>query len=232
MKNWTLAVKMIVLALLVLIPCGIRAEIPPCPVDTPRAKEIWANAPQTPEALLTVLKEFMDNPKMNGFEFYEKAFGLAREEWGEPSLDTKNGPHGGRLIRYVPFLAGAGQDSLPHKWIHPPAPYTGDGSIELDENNNLRSLSISGFDKGFCVTPPLVRKILGEPERVVRGRDGLTLIYAWKYWMRINFYKKGHTNAPIENSRERLFDAQVIDEEFRILKDVCSVGIGISRQKN
>ena len=75
---------MAVLCLLLLAPHRLCAETPTGLVDTPRTREVRANEPKTPEELLQVLKSFMDNPRMNGYEFGEKISGIARENWGKP----------------------------------------------------------------------------------------------------------------------------------------------------
>lgn len=159
---------------------GICAEErTPGPVDTPRAREIWAQAPQTPEELLRVIKVFMDNPQMNGFDIGEKIFGLAREAWGPVAGVYANGP-GKQRIDYVPFLRGGGQKGPPYKPILLPTPYYfgGEGVITLAENDELMRLPIAGFKETFCLTPTLTREILGEPSSISLGnKGGMSLIY-------------------------------------------------------
>lgn len=177
MKNKLISGMVAVLCLLLLTPYRLRAETAPCPIDTPRAKEIWANAPQTPAALLQVLKAFMDNPKMNGFELGERLFGFAREDWGEPGGVLGAGLYSKRQINYFPFLRKGGPKGPSRKWLRRPTPYyPEEGYITLDENDDLLKIGIEGFRENFCLPPTLIKEILGEPERVTVGGKGALLL--------------------------------------------------------
>ena len=52
-----------------------------------RAQQIMAEAPKTPEELLRVIKDFMDHPNMDGYDFGEKISGIDRANWGPANTE-------------------------------------------------------------------------------------------------------------------------------------------------
>jgi hypothetical protein len=155
--------------------------------------------------------------------------GVARENWGMPGGTFSRG-YNKTETGYIPFVIGPRDRGPTGTIVDPPTPYNFNwGEINLDQDDHLLSISLRSFDKGFCVTPPLVRQMLGEADRVVRRRNSLTLMYAKQYWIKIIFYIKDHYKALPDHSWERLFDAKGIEDEFNILKDVCSREITLSR---
>lgn len=234
MKNRIIVWVIAFFALVLLPPCGLWAETPPpCPFDTPQAKKVWANAPQTPEALLRVLKEFMDNPQMNGFEFGEKISGIARGKWGAPYtafsgeyFPFKNLEPPSRYVngKFVP------------NWERPVPYYFGDSTIDLDKNGELEQVTLLGFKKNFCLTPALIREILGEPIEIsLDDKGGLSVDYKKSYEQRQ--YKIVIACSPKQAIKtiNKIINTTTDNEEFpRIFeerKNSCAIRVSIIRTK-
>lgn len=237
MKNKMMLGMVAVLFLALQALPGICAEErTPGPVDTPRAREIWAQAPQTPEELLRVIKVFMDNPQMNGFDIGEKIFGLAREAWGPVASVYANGP-GKQRIDYVPFLRGGGQKGPPYKPILLPTPYYfgGEGVITLAENDELMRLPIAGFKETFCLTPTLTREILGEPSSIsLSNKGGLSLTYRItrgheKYGIFISYYDPSKPAKGISLVTSTTTNQQEFLEIIEDRKNFCAISVSIGR---
>ena len=238
MKNRMMLGMVVLLFLALPASPGICAETVPGPIDTPRAREIWAQAPKTPEDLLRVLKSFMEYPQMSGFEIGEKIFGLDREAWGPIASVAANGPGKQRKL-YVPFLRGGGQKGPPYKQIQLPTPYYfgGEGDITLDENDGLISLHISRFKDTFCLTPALTREILGEPTKIDLGEYGLTLTYdivmAPKKYVILLAYKTMNIKLPrVRNySRTIIKEQEKFSKIFEDRKNSCATWVSIIKKQ-
>lgn len=217
MRNKMMFRVLALIFLFLLVPGGLCAETAPCPFDTPRAREVWANAPQTPEALLRVLKAFMDNPQMNGFELGEKILGIARENWGAPySFGT-----------YSPFRSLEPPTRYSNGKLNPnresPVPYYfEDGNIDLDKNGDLVQFTLLNFKKTFCLTPALTRGILGEPTRITLGDSGLSLVYTMAHAQREYGILISYKSMQMQPRGDRNYSRTIIKDkqEFqRIFED-------------
>jgi len=177
MNNRLMLVVLALFFLALLASTGILAFERPasCLVDNARTREIRANEPKTPEDLLLVLKSFMDNPQMSGYDIGEKISGIARENWGEP--------HG---TQYFPYIRGGlkapppdGRYPLSGGEVRSTTPYVlvDDGIIDLDEDGKLEQITLGFFKEDFCLTPPITREILGDPSSITLGDRGLSLTY-------------------------------------------------------
>jgi hypothetical protein len=190
---------------------------------------VWANAPQTPEALLRVLQEFMDNPKMNGFEIGERILGIAREYWGAP---YSVGVYSPTKILEPPTPYTKDGKIIPRK--RPPIPYSfEDGIIELDKNSDLLDITLLKFKDGFCLTPALTREMLGEPESINMDEGGLSLSYkiisAQKKYSVLISYKTMHWQVPkVRNYTHTIIkEKQKFSQIFKDRKDSCVMQVSI-----
>lgn len=208
----------------------------PCPVDTPRARKLWTNAPQAPEAMLQVVKEFMENPRMSGFELGEKLYGLDRDFWGPVESEISHGPEeygNKKTLGYAPFFKGGGQKGPPNKpWklFAPPVSYHLGNSMAIGilDNGTLNGIALEGFRDGFCVTPALVRKILGEPGTVGKGRHYVAVNYSAGLYKIGVVYPDENYQSP-EWERGIFSDVTRIDDEFNRLRGMCASTVNISR---
>lgn len=162
--------------LALIASAGICAESTNGLVDTPRTREIRANEPKIPEDLLRVLKSFMENPQMSGYEVGEKISGIARENWGAPV----GKPMMGGSWEYSPCMRGG---LIKHvidgkEYVFPTAKqttpyYLSDYcTIALEGQGTLEHITIGSFKETFCLTPALTREILGEPSSLTPGDKG------------------------------------------------------------
>jgi len=128
---------------------------------TPRAQKIFDQAPQTPEALLKVVKEFLDTPKMNGYEFGEKVSGIDREHWGEPSTVPYKNSH---FLMYFPFGTHSPYHYRNQK-LTPPTAYVS-SNIKISQDRLLHDLIVDMVGENFCLSPLIVQKVLGKPTKI------------------------------------------------------------------
>ena len=183
MKNKTTLIAMALLLLALLAPHRLCAETKHCPFDNPRAREIWDNAPQTPEAFLRMIKSLMDDPHLNGFDFGEKILGVDRAYWGPPGVAGSKKEFS---CYNVPSLRP--QKGSRRKWFDRPTPYSPTGGICI-ENDRFAVLNVFRSDKAFCLNPVLTRNILGEPEHIAQENGMLTMQYV-KNRIRFHFPTK------------------------------------------
>ena len=120
-----------------------------------RSEELAARAPKTPEEFLHLVREWMDDPYMDGYEFAERIIGVAREKWG-----PFNTAWGNRDFGPAYHMKNSG--------IHPPVPYQVIGLQITQNSNHLWDIIIHLPDKNFCVNAEMVRNILGEPNKISR----------------------------------------------------------------
>ncbi|HIJ79431.1 MAG: hypothetical protein OEY01_11260 [Desulfobulbaceae bacterium] len=182
MRNKKMFRLLTLLCLALLAPTGIFAfeRLANGLVDTPRTREIRANEPKTPEDLLLVLKSFMDNPQMSGYDIGEKISGIARENWGEPV----GKPMMGGTWSYSPCMRGGLKKHVidGKEYAFPTAKQTtpyylaDDCTIALEGQGTLRRITIGSFKETFCLTPALARTILGEPSSLELGSKGSLLL--------------------------------------------------------
>jgi len=140
---------------------------------TPRAQKIFDQAPQTPEALLKLTKEFMDNPNINGYEFVEKISGIDRKHWGIGSKRQGFGKNKSIVYQeYYPRCPKCTYNLRGEVERKLPTPYSV-GEIKTNVKDDrlvditvkfLSSVSeLSNID--FVITPAIFREILGKPTR-------------------------------------------------------------------
>ena len=227
------------LCLALLAPTGIFAfeRLANGLVDTPRTREIRANEPKTPEDLLRVLKSFMENPQMSGYDVGEKISGIARENWGEPV----GKPMMGGTWSYSPCMRGGLKKHVidGKEYVFPTAkqttPYylSDDCSIILEGQGTLRRIIIGSFKETFCLTPALAREILGEPSSLILGDKGsLSLEYNGvsqqrKYNVGIYFEPKGTPNTQNKIVRT-VEEPNEFPAIFKERQNSCAVNASIS----
>lgn len=239
MKNRMMFGMMALLFLTLLAPSGICAESASGLVDTPRTREIRANEPKTPEDLLRVLKSFMENPQMSGFDIGEKISGIARENWGEPYGGKQDGSP-----QYFPYYRGGkkkpppGEKESPFQVVKSTTPYflSDDGIIELEGQNRLRRIRVANFKETFCLTPALAREILGEPSSISLGSKGSLLLdyniaseqkrYAISIYCTTKQVTKG-LDRPAGTFTEKDEFSKIFEER----KNTCADGISIYSNK-
>jgi len=118
-----------------------------------RAGKLAAEAPKTPEAFLRLVREWMDDPYMDGYGFAERITGVEREKWGpfDTAWDRRD---------YTPAY------HMRNNGLMFPVPYE-IISLQITSSNHLRDIIIPSPDKTFCVSAGMVNSILGEPDRIL-----------------------------------------------------------------
>lgn len=239
MKNRMVFGVMILIFLTLPAPLRIWAETTGGSVDTPRTRQIRADEPKTPEDLLRVLKSFMENPQMSGYDIGEKISGIARENWGEPA----GKPMMGGAWSYSPCMRGG---LIKHmidgkEYVFPTAkqttPYylSDDCTIALEGQGALRRIAIGSFKETFCLTPAFTREILGEPSSVSLGSKGSLLLEydivseqkQNKFYFLMYFNKKQVTKG-LNESIGIFTNKEEFNKIFEQHKNMCIDGISIS----
>jgi hypothetical protein len=171
---------------------------------TPRAQKIFDQVPKTPEELLKVIKGFMDNPNMDGYEFLEKILGSDRRNWGPVEMSSK-GFGDNRDIEY-------GSVSYSRLKEEPlPVPYTVH-QIKIDKQNKFLDIDLSFYENpSFLLTPAVAQKILGPPSSIYVSSPksefsigSYWLLYLYHiefskveaYKLQIYFVKEGESDYP------------------------------------
>jgi hypothetical protein len=195
----------------------LAGEEPAAFTMTQRAQQIFDQAPKTPEDLLRVIKELMDNPDINGYEFVEKVTGTDRKYWQKGS---KGQGFGGNkkivyqqyyaVYRYTPHSESKRPDGKKPKYYF--------SGIKISKKmDRLIDLWIK-FDAeakkssdNFVVTPVLFRDFLGDPKLIHVTSPGLGGFSEGYYYV-IYVYEQGRFelevgfSAPGDDNRELIHE--------------------------
>ncbi|MEW6289176.1 MAG: hypothetical protein AB1545_04890 [Thermodesulfobacteriota bacterium] len=138
------------------------------------ARNFTINPPQTPKALLLLLKNFSDTPDIDYWTFAEKIFGLPKNQWGTYRNASTNDDQYFIPYDYVQNYHGLYGSFFSHFTLYgilraagynpPPTPYSSTRFI-VDNQEGFRELSLVFDDapEPFCLTPKLTREVLGSP---------------------------------------------------------------------
>ncbi|MCB2181219.1 MAG: hypothetical protein KQH63_04300 [Desulfobulbaceae bacterium] len=220
-------------------------------VMTPRAQKIFDQAPKTPEALLKIIKEFMDNPSMNGYEFGERVSGIDREYWGPESEGNDFRYNKNVLYKSYAPLCGNCPYSYRTAKRTLPTPYFVNDMKVVAENSHFMDISISFQTRKRLMTnmtcemtPALVQQMLGTPTKIdvtsptyerSSGRYYLRYYYNFgRYELSIPFLAKGDNEPELRKQRRSQTVEQIRQERkrrknFANHKDFLALTLRLSR---
>jgi hypothetical protein len=216
----------------------------------PRAQKIFEQAPKTPEELLTVIKEFMDNPNMNGYEFVENISGIDRAHWGlEHNGETAKGDKFKSFAILCPKCPyrqrGLKIRALPTAYVV--------GGSKIDPENDLLIEVGASFRRGkllnnisFVVTPATINDFFGKPAKVYvtsarseysPGFYDLRYTYniGGRYEFGISFRAKQDDDPELQKQRWKHTAEQARKEikqrkDFENHKNFIALGLSLYRQ--
>ncbi len=219
---------------------------------TPRAQMIYDQAPQTPQELFRLIREFWDNPDMmDGYVFGERASGVDRVYWQPDSRMKGFALHKDILWQSYLFRSSRCYSSpSPKKGDKLPVPYR---MFEIKVNEETDALldiffyfnQIPGIT--FEVTPALVQEIMGEPTEIyvsspkrfdiVDGYYYLKYYYKNKYELQILFLAPGDDNKELLEERKHHTGKQIKAErrwrrQFANHKDFKAIKMRLAISNN
>ncbi len=247
--KWLWSVVLLVLAL--LTPTALWANSALEFKETARSKKILAEAPKTLEELLKVIKEFMDNPDMNGYEFVEDISGIDRLHWGPESVEETSK---GRKYKLYAILCPKCPYGLnvEEKQNLPTVYYVRNINISL-EDDSLISVGIGHLspkkelnNASFLLSPRIVRSFFKEPTSVsvTSARSEYspgyyTLQYTYDigktYRLSFSFRAKDDELRELRRQRRKHTSEQAREErkwrkEFANHKKFIALGLSLMRQ--
>ncbi len=217
---------------------------------TPRAQRIYDQAPQTPQELFRLIREFRDNPDMmDGYELGERASGVDRAYW-QPGSQSKGFAGHKDIIKQRYYIRSSRCYSSPSskKGDKLPVPYR---MFEIKVNAETDALldiffyfnEIPGIT--FEVTPALVQEIMGEPTEIYvssprtfnNGKYYLKYYYKNKYKLQILFLAPGDDNKELLEERKHHTGKQIKAErrwrrQFANHKDFKAIDMRLSLSRN
>jgi len=218
---------------------------------TPRAQKIFDQAPQTPEALLKVVKEFLDTPMMNGYEFVERISGVDRQHLGpEKRWKTAKGVEKKMyeiLCPKCPYDQGVGgKRELPTPYIVHDIEFKPDDDQIISVGISFRIGRQPLSSMTFLVTPVIIRDFFGKPTGVYvtpassEYSPGLYYLrYSYDieggFELGMTFLAKGDDDPDLKKQRWKHTAEQIREErnrrkEFANHKDFIALGLGLNRQ--
>ncbi len=221
-------------------------------VMTPRAQKIYDHAPKTPEQLLTLIKEFMDNPDMNGYEFVEKVSGIDREHWGDARISETS--KGGKFNLYSPLRRGnpynqqeTDKRKLPTTYFVSDIRFSSGDNVLLSHLRVNFRLDIGPLSSvALQITPTIAQNIFGEPTKIKvssarseysPGFYNLSYFYnIGKYELGISFREKDDENHELQklfwsHTAEQAQKEITRRKQFANHKDFIARGLGLSLQR-
>jgi hypothetical protein len=217
-------------------------------VASPESQQPTVQAPQAPEELLRLIKEFVTKPNVNGYEFLEKVLGSPRTNWGPVRVSMK-GFGKNRDIEWGSVLPSRpGSEPLPVPYmVH---------DIKIDKQSKFLDMNLSFYrNPSFLLTPAVAQKILGSPSSIYVtspqnefSMGSYNLLYTYRievsevYELQIYFLKEGESNYPRnDNVRKRRKEysrhtEQQINQErewrfyFENHKDFLPVSMRLARE--
>ena len=132
-------------------------------------------------------------------------------------------------------LSQKGPPHAPWTMFSPPVPYhLGNGmAVGILDNGNLNGITLEGFREGFCATPILVRKMLGEPTITARGPSYLFFRYdRGRYAIIVhaasNDKRIYREDLKRKNTVETLSDPSAIEAALSLFREICITDLSIS----
>ena len=219
---------------------------------TPRAQKIFDQAPKKPEELLKVIKEFMDHPTMDCYEFGERVSGIDRQYWGTGSKRQGFGKDRNLVYQqYYPRCPKCPFSPRAEVKKELPTAYSlGEFKMNV-ENNQLVDLDILFFtptsempNMAFVVTPALFREFWGEPTKTYVSspwQGGFSVGYYYldyfyensRYKLEISFQAPGDNNLELRrermnHTREQMWAERKQRKKFANHKDFIAISLRIT----